>query len=129
MMAVMATVVISGLALALFITALIDLITIDGSRIRYLDKFFWIVIVILLPGVGSILWFVIGREYVQPVARASFGSPGRWQAPSGTAISDTPPASATEAELAALEREIAADRIRKLESELREKRRAKGIEE
>ncbi|MEO7146409.1 MAG: PLDc N-terminal domain-containing protein [Terrimesophilobacter sp.] len=125
----MATLVISALALALFITALIDLITIEGSRIRYLDKFFWIVIVILLPGVGSILWFVIGREYVQPVPRASFGSPGRWQAPSGTSISDTPPASATEAELAALEREIAADRIRKLESELREKRRAKGIEE
>lgn len=129
MMAVMATLVISALALALFITALIDLITIEGSRVKYLDKFFWIVIVILLPGVGSILWFVIGREYVQSTSRGSFGNPQRWQAPSGAAVSHAPPTSATEAELAALEREIAADRIRKLETELREKRRAKGIEE
>ena len=126
--AAMFAVVISGLTLALFIAALIDLITIDRARVRYLDKFFWIVIVILIPGIGSILWFAIGREYVARASTSSFGDPRRWQAPSGTAVSETGPATNTEAELAALEREIAADRIRSLETELREKRRQKGLD-
>ncbi|MFB7251602.1 PLDc N-terminal domain-containing protein [Microbacterium sp. NPDC056234] len=50
------------LTVALMIGALIDIITRDDSRVRFLPKMVWIIIVILLPLIGSILWFALGRE-------------------------------------------------------------------
>lgn len=112
--------VFSVLLLLLMIGALADIITIDTSRAKHLPKLAWIVIVIIVPLVGSILWFLVGREYAAPTDRGSFGDPRRWEAPA-------PVVRDTEAELAALEREIEAsekaDRIRRLEAELEEKRR------
>jgi hypothetical protein len=110
------------LSLALIIGALADVITNHG-RIRHLDKMTWIFIIIFLPLIGSILWFVVGREYdqVDRANRGSFGDPRR-QSESF--------ASSTEQQLAALEREIAASekaqRIARLEAEVRAKREARG---
>ncbi|MFT4258571.1 PLD nuclease N-terminal domain-containing protein [Microbacterium sp.] len=53
----------SLLVIALMIGALIDIITRDDSAVRFLPKMAWIIIVILLPFIGSVLWFGIGREY------------------------------------------------------------------
>lgn len=111
--------IVSVLLLVLLITALADIITSDQSRIRHLDKWLWIIVVILLPLVGSILWFTVGHDYSPSLDRGSFGDPRRWEAPA-------PVPRGTEQELAALEQEIAADRIRQLEAELRAKRRAEG---
>ena len=109
----------SVLIFALFVAAIIDAITIDRSRVRYIDKFFWIVIVILIPALGSVLWFVFGREYVR--APLATQSSRQWTAP--TVGSSVPISrSDTEGQLAALEREIAADRIRALEAQVRAKR-------
>ncbi len=136
-------VLISLLSLALFVGALVDIIMHDQSQIKHLPKVLWIILVILMPLVGSILWFAIGRVYVRPaegVQRPSRGGArdavpfiqGPGQAPT------QPPVHApgtfglrnTEAELAALEREIAAnekaDRIRQLEAELRARRGIEG---
>ena len=60
-------VVISFLTFALFVVSLIDIIRRDNAEIRYLPKFVWIIIVILLPLLGSIFWWARGREYNQPL--------------------------------------------------------------
>ncbi len=49
------------LVLLVWIVALIDLITADEHRVRHLPKLVWLLIVILLPLVGSIIWFTVGR--------------------------------------------------------------------
>jgi hypothetical protein len=115
----------SALLLVLLIGALADIITADQSRIRHLDKMFWIIIVILVPLVGSILWFAVGREYAVPVDRGTLGDPRRWEAP---AI----PRGDTASQLAALESEIAAsekeEEIRRLEAQLRARREGRDPE-
>ena len=138
-------VLIPVVLLLLLLGALADIITSDPSRIRHLPKMFWILIVILMPLVGSILWFAVGHDYSQSVDRGGFGDPRRREQPgapldTSRAVSEQPgswqrsagPLStgplSTEQELAALEREIAADRIRQLEAELRVKRLAKDAE-
>ena len=109
----------SVLIFVLFVAAIIDAITIDRSRVRFLDKFFWIVIVILIPAIGSVLWFVFGREYLRAPRIAQ--SPSQWTSPKmGSSVQTS--RSDTEVQLAALEREIAADRVRALEAEVRAKR-------
>ncbi len=125
------SVVFSVFVVMLMVGALVDMITLDASRVKYLPKMAWIIIVILIPLIGGILWFIIGREYQPRASRGTVGDPRRWAKPdpaqaqrSDLSVRDA------EAELAALDREIAAhdraERIRKLEAELEEKRRRKG---
>jgi len=132
-------VLISLLVLALFISALVDIIMHDQSQIKHLPKVLWILIVILMPLIGSALWFAIGREYARPVGGQQPRLLPRRHTDAvppppvpGQMITQTPGVFGvrnTEAELAALEREIVAnekaDRIRQLEAELRARR---GIE-
>lgn len=112
------------LLLALLVGALVDIITSEQWRIRHLPKMLWIIIVILMPLIGSILWFAIGRNYARPVDRGSFGDPRRREGPAS--VPENYASRDTESELAALEREIAAyekaERIRQLEAELRARR-------
>ena len=54
---------LSILLLALVILTLVDVITRDESQVRHMPRFVWLLLVILLPLIGSILWFTIGREY------------------------------------------------------------------
>jgi hypothetical protein len=53
------------LVLAIDIYALVDVILTDPYRIKSLNKFFWVVIILLLPLIGAILWFAIGKEHGQ----------------------------------------------------------------
>jgi hypothetical protein len=114
--------VISLAFLALTIFVLVDIITSEEWRIRNLPKFAWVIIVILLPLIGSILWFVAGKSYDQPVETLSFGDPRRRELPEQVSVDD-------EDVDAAIEREIAfhenAARIRRLEAEIRARREAK----
>lgn len=125
------------LLLILLVGALADIIMAEEWRVKHLPKVFWIIIVILMPLVGSILWFAIGREYARPVNLGGFGDPRRREVDApATSLEPLTPGSFgvrnTEAELAALDREIEAyekaERIRQLEEQLRERRREKGIE-
>lgn len=136
-------VIVSVFLLFLLIGALADIITSDQSRIKHLPKLVWIIIVILMPLVGSLLWFVLGHDYAQATDRGGFGDPRRraqatppplaaapsYRSEPLTRGKWTPAPLTTEQELAALEREIAEDRIRQLEADLQAKRDAKGIEE
>jgi hypothetical protein len=44
---------------------IVDIVTIDGSRVKGLPKFAWIGLAIVLSIIGSLLWFLIGREPLQ----------------------------------------------------------------
>ena len=106
---------------ALLISVLIDVILIDESRIKNLGKVTWIFIVIIMPFIGSILWFAVGREYDSSSTNfGSFGAPERQAA----AFSNT--TSTTEAEIAKLNAEIeyfqGQEKIRALEEELRKRK-------
>jgi hypothetical protein len=80
--------------------ALIDIISRPDTQVKHLPKLFWVFLVILLPLIGSIAWFAVGREYEAPVSRGTFGDPRRWE----TAPAVRP--RTTEDELAQLDREI-----------------------
>lgn len=105
---------VSILILALMIGALIDAITRDQSQVKHLPKMVWILLIVLLPLIGSILWFTIGREYggggvsLPRMPRRE----ARTQAP--TASRYAPPADArtTEQQIADLDREIEEWRLR-----------------
>lgn len=59
--------------LALWIYCLYNVVTTDQSDCRNLPKLMWLLIVLLLPLVGSIIWLVAGRPQhgVARIARTS----------------------------------------------------------
>lgn len=99
--------------IAAMIYALVDIITRDEGQIRHLPKFAWAVLVILIPIIGVVLWFALGREYGTggggvpiPVFRTESRADA---APAPVRPSE---ARSTERQLAELEREIEEDRLR-----------------
>src|SRR5690606_12525434 len=56
------TLLAGAFVLAIWIYALIDCIRAEEYRVRGVPKIVWIMLIILLPLVGSILWLVIGRD-------------------------------------------------------------------
>jgi hypothetical protein len=54
--------------LGLWIFCLVDVITTDDSSCRNLPKGLWLLLVLVVPLVGSIVWLAAGRP--QPAARA-----------------------------------------------------------
>jgi hypothetical protein len=50
-----------AVVLLLWIYCLLEVITTEESRIRNLPKLSWLLIVLLLPLVGSIAWLAVGR--------------------------------------------------------------------
>lgn len=107
------------LPLLILVIALADVITRQDWQVKHLPKLVWVLLIVFLPLVGSILWFAVGREWGGTTVRIVRPSSPQASAPS-------PSVSRTEVELAALEDEIAADRIRRLEAELEARRRERG---
>jgi hypothetical protein len=75
-----------GVALfALWLYCILDVIASDETLIRNLPKILWLIIVIILPDVGSVAWLLLGRPpraglmpgdtgYRQPRSTGSSGS-------------------------------------------------------
>ncbi|MEO7017546.1 MAG: PLD nuclease N-terminal domain-containing protein [Leifsonia sp.] len=63
------------LTFALFLGALIDIILRDQGQVKHLPKLAWIFIVILMPLIGSVLWFAVGREYNTTSGRSVLSMP------------------------------------------------------
>jgi len=57
------------LIVILMIASLVDIITRDQSLMKHLPKPMWAIIVIMLPVIGSALWFTIGRVYPERPSR------------------------------------------------------------
>jgi hypothetical protein len=53
-------------ALILTVYALIDCLQTDSSRLRALNKFAWLAIIVLIPVIGPILWLAIAKIKTQP---------------------------------------------------------------
>ncbi len=117
----------AALPILLAVLTLADIIMRGEHQVNHLPKTFWIIIVIIIPLVGAILWWTIGRDYGPRPEAVPFGDPRRWEQPAASAAAGAPLGS-TEAELARLDAEIAQAeteaRIRRLEAEV-EARRAR----
>ena len=60
------------LALALF--ALIDCLARDEDEIRALPKVLWVLVILLFPLLGSVVWFIAGRPHGAALPGAGLGS-------------------------------------------------------
>ena len=69
------TKVLAPIIVLLMIFAVVDIAVIERDRIRALPRGLWIAIAIILPVVGPVLWFFVGRlrkgEGMAPSAAAS----------------------------------------------------------
>lgn len=116
---------LSILLLALVILTLIDVITRDESQVRHMPRFVWLLLVVLLPLIGSILWFTIGREYPEGGVRLARERPSSRRAVSpATPRAPVRPADTrtTEEQLADLEREMEEWRLREEIAKRRQER-------
>ena len=113
----MLRVVVPIVVLVVFVYGLIDLIRTDARLTKGISKPAWIVVQILLPVIGAILWFLIGR----PRGEAAT-APSSYRPP--TAPDDDPDF------LRNLElrrrNQAEADRLKKLKDELDAKERELG---
>ncbi|MCT9869076.1 PLD nuclease N-terminal domain-containing protein [Paenarthrobacter aurescens] len=57
------------IVLVIFVYALVDVIRTDGRLTRGISKPAWIIVQIVLPLLGAILWFIFGRPYNKPTAK------------------------------------------------------------
>jgi hypothetical protein len=57
--------------LLFWLWALYDVVTVEPSQVRNLPKVLWLVVVVLLFGLGAVLWLFLGR----PVRSATAGRP------------------------------------------------------
>lgn len=55
-------VVIAFLVVAFDVFAIVDVMLIDGRRIRALNRPLWVLVILVLPVIGAILWFLAGRQ-------------------------------------------------------------------
>ncbi|MYR32023.1 hypothetical protein GTW20_06985 [Nocardiopsis alba] len=63
------------MSLAFWVYVLFDVIGSDAERIRLLPKPAWAVIVLLLPKIGAIAWFLLGRPPREPAVNGPVGPP------------------------------------------------------
>lgn len=107
---------LSLILLAVTIFAIVDAITADNWRLRFLPKVAWVLLIVLLPLIGSIVWFVLGKERAARSEAVTLRDAHR-------ASATTAP---TEDELAEVEREIAFHEkqaaIRRLEEKLQQRK-------
>lgn len=62
-----------GLALlALWIFCIVDVITTREGECRNLPKLVWLLIVLIVPTIGAVVWLVAGRPWPEPKARKGF---------------------------------------------------------
>jgi hypothetical protein len=121
-------IVLSALTLLLVFGALIDVITREDWQVQHLPKLTWVFIVILLPVIGSIIWFAVGRDWGGTHDAIPFGDPRRQEAAidrvTGTSAADRAAIdAAVEAEMRLAEKEA---RVRRLEAEVRARRDQQG---
>ena len=104
--------VFSILVLVLLVGALIDIITRRDDQVKHLPKVFWIILVIIVPLAGSLIWFLVGREYDGEGIRLPRPRERRPAPPAPSAPSPPGDTRSTEQQIADLDREIEEWRLR-----------------
>ncbi|MEL5991327.1 PLD nuclease N-terminal domain-containing protein [Microbacterium phosphatis] len=122
--------VFSLLVIAFSVVTLIDIITRRDDQVNHLPKIAWMILAILIPIVGGLVWWAVGRDYPareerQGGWRGAAAATGGIRIVDDRAPRDTRSADlrTTEQQLADLEREIEADRLR---AELARRRAERG---
>lgn len=116
--------VLTLLTIALMVFALVDIIRRDDAQVKSMPKFVWLLLVVLLPLIGSILWFAIGREYPENGIRLGRPTQSRTARREAPAAPPTPvDTRTTEQQIADLDREIEEWRLRQ---EIEKRRREGG---
>jgi hypothetical protein len=59
--------------LGLWVFCIVDVIMTDESRVRNMPKPLWLLIVLVLPDIGSILWLVAGHPWQQRAVISRIG--------------------------------------------------------
>jgi hypothetical protein len=49
------------IVILLVIFSVVDIAVLERSRVRFLPKLAWIVLVVVLPIAGPVIWFIVGR--------------------------------------------------------------------
>ena len=88
-----AMLIIGGAALIVGLTlyTLLDAVRTPAHEARTLPKWLWVLVTLLFPVVGPIMWLILGRPKAQPVAgtpRAGFGQRRGTPAPSVSSPDD-----------------------------------------
>ena len=109
----MLRVVVTVAVLVVFVYGLVDVIRTDPRQTKGISKPAWIVVQIVLPVIGAILWFLIGRPRGTTPARATV---------THTLAPDDDPDFLRNLELRRRQR-AEADRLKKLKDELDAKER------
>ncbi len=55
-------VILAFVVMALDVFAIVDVALLEKRRIRALNKPVWVIIILLLPVIGPLLWFFVGRS-------------------------------------------------------------------
>jgi hypothetical protein len=55
-------VIVPLLVLAFDVFAIVDVVLTDVRRVRAIPKIVWVILIVLLPVIGAILWFAVGKE-------------------------------------------------------------------
>ena len=71
----MLRVVVAVAVLVVFVYGLIDVIRTDSRETRGISKPAWIIVQIVLPVIGAILWFLIGRPRSTGPAAVTYSHP------------------------------------------------------
>lgn len=118
-------VLLAVVTLVLVIGALVDIITNDAPK--HLPKLTWVFVVILLPLIGSIVWFAVGHDWGARGEAVPFGDPRRHEEAARRVRGDEYEVDpgVVEAELRYAEKEA---RMRRLEAELEARRGGRGDE-
>ncbi len=59
--------------IAVMIFALVDISMSKDSQVRVLNRPVWILLIVVLPGLGAILWFVLGKGKANSAKTAPLG--------------------------------------------------------
>ena len=122
------SVLLPGITVILLVFALIDILTKTDDQIRGLPKIAWVILVILVPVVGSIVWFAAGREYGRRVEQIGPRDQSRYHEAAARTLDHR--VRSTEQQLADLDREAEhyerLARLAKLEAEVEQRRSTAG---
>ncbi|EON32886.1 hypothetical protein GTC6_11016 [Gordonia terrae C-6] len=64
--------------LAILVVALIDIIKTDDAAVRGLPKFAWVVLVVMIPLAGALVWLAVGRPTADERPRRQSGAAGEF---------------------------------------------------
>ena len=67
--------------IALTIYAVIDAIQTEDSRVQYLPKLIWLVLILLFTPVGAIAWLITGRQHGPRTGRKGSAYPSAPRGP------------------------------------------------